>query len=68
MKEPCYTCYIEGLNLVIQPKKYIDDGWLIKVVNGIYKLYEIPQYGGHPEHLLDFECAKSAIEYAKYLS
>ena len=63
-----YACFIDGSNLIIQPQGYIEDGWFIKVVDGVYEVYEIPQYGGRPHHLADFECAETAIEYALNLT
>lgn len=62
------TCFSDGSNLIIQPHKYIEDGWFIEVKNGLYKVYEIPQYGGCPHHLRDFECPDSAIKYATNLT
>lgn len=62
------TCFSDGPDLIIQPSQYIEDGWFIKVVKGVYEVHEIPQYGGKPHHLRDFACAESAIKYARNLA
>ena len=67
------ACFSDGPNLIIQPQKYIEGvlfeiRWFIKVVEGMYEVYKMPQYGGKPHHLRDFVCAESAIKYARNLA
>jgi hypothetical protein len=65
---PCYVCIPDGMNLIIQRAKYIEDGWFIKVADGMYSVFEIPQYGGKEMHLKDFVDATAALEYATSLA
>jgi predicted transcriptional regulator of viral defense system len=64
----CYVCIPDGMNLIIQRARYIEDGWLIRVHNGMYSVYEIPQFGGSEIHLQDFLDATAALEYATSLT
>jgi hypothetical protein len=50
---PCYVCIPDGMNLII---------------NGMYSVFEIPQYGGKEMHLKDFVDATAALEYATSLA
>jgi len=63
-----YVCFPDGMNLVIQREHYIEDGWVIKVTNGMYRVFWIPQYGGEEEHLKDFVGAQAAFDYANSLA
>jgi len=63
-----YVCFPDGMNLTIQPKRYIEDGWRIKVIGGMYRVFEIPQYGGKEYHLQDFVDAEAAFDLVNSLT
>ena len=58
-----HATYKDGI-LTLQRRKYIEDGWYIESVAGVWKLFYIPQYGGEPQFIGSYTSFKAAYEKA----
>ena len=55
--------YSEGI-LRLQPHKYIEDGWYIEYSGAGWNLFEIPIYGGEPQHIGHYPSFNAAYNKA----
>ena len=62
------NCFIHKDYVILQDKKYKEDGWFIKIISNQVQLWEIPQYGGEPNIICTYPCVTSAYRRAITLS
>ena len=53
--------------VILQEKKYIEEGWFIKITPSQIQLWEIAQYGGEEELIAVFPSASEAYQHAMSL-
>ncbi len=54
-------------SITIQKKQYIEDGWFIEVKGAVYKVMEIPQYGGQAQEVGTWSTLFNALKQANSL-
>lgn len=53
--------------ITFQRAPYIEDGWYIKLVDGYYEVWDIPQYGGYEGMVDRFFKFEDAYKFTKGL-
>lgn len=53
--------YVKRDSILVQRAEYIDNGWFIEIVGSKNQLYEIPDGGGKPIFIGEYETLMEAI-------
>ena len=53
--------------MTIQRAEYIEDGWYVEIGEK-FNVFEIPQYGGDPQHIAEYDNIKDAMDLALSLT
>lgn len=64
---PLYIFINNKSEVTFQRAPYIEDGWYIKLYDGYYEVWNIPQYGGYEGRVDKFFKFEDAYKFAKGL-